>query len=227
MSLVSKPARRLSADLLSLGTHCALPDCYQIDFLPFNCDCCNRIFCLAHRTYAAHSCPTAGSKDCSIIVCPICAKAVRLGTGQDPNLAFEEHTLQVCFAHLLASPAAPEELQSCQRCTVRTQGPFNPQDCDPDNYAKVHKKTRCPVPGCKERLTSTNTFACKACHSEVCLKHRFDKDHRCKERIGESLWKCTAALLYMHKMQACVYKCGLSRMTRCTDLCSACMCDKK
>lgn len=61
------------------------------------------------------------------------------------------------------------------------------QDCDPDNYAKVHKKKRCPVEGCKEKLNSTNTFACKSCHSEVCLKHRFPTDHQCKDRAGAAL----------------------------------------
>lgn len=34
------------------------------------------------------------------------------------------------------------------------------RDCDPANYGRVHNKRRCPVPGCKERLTATNVYRC-------------------------------------------------------------------
>lgn len=47
---------------------------------------------------------------------------------------------------------------------------------------QVHKKPRCPVKGCKEKLTTVNVYKCKACLSEVCLKHRFPSDHGCEER---------------------------------------------
>lgn len=56
------------------------------------------------------------------------------------------------------------------------------QACDPQNYAKVHKKPRCPCPGCREKLTSINTYRCKVCGLEVCLKHRFPSDHTCSGR---------------------------------------------
>lgn len=58
------------------------------------------------------------------------------------------------------------------------------QDCDPSNYAKVHRKLKCPVPGCKEKLTSINTYSCKACSTAVCMKHRFPSDHDCSSRKG-------------------------------------------
>jgi hypothetical protein len=44
-----------------LERRCNLPSCSQTDFLPFTCDCCTRVFCLEHRTYDAHSCPSAGA----------------------------------------------------------------------------------------------------------------------------------------------------------------------
>lgn len=53
------------------------------------------------------------------------------------------------------------------------------QDCDPSNYARVHRKLKCPVPGCKEKLTSINTYSCRSCSTDVCLKHRFPSDHAC------------------------------------------------
>ena len=58
------------------------------------------------------------------------------------------------------------------------------QGCDPTNYARVHKKPKCPVPGCKEKLTTINTYSCKSCSTEVCLKHRFPGDHDCTNRAG-------------------------------------------
>uniref|UniRef100_A0A6U9ILE4 AN1-type domain-containing protein n=1 Tax=Zooxanthella nutricula TaxID=1333877 RepID=A0A6U9ILE4_9DINO len=41
-------------------------------------------------------------------------------------------------------------------------------------------KPRCPVQGCKEKLTSLNTFSCGTCHKKVCLKHRFEDAHDCR-----------------------------------------------
>eukprot|EP00882_Tetradesmus_deserticola_P032017 GHRQ01036222.1.p2 GENE.GHRQ01036222.1~~GHRQ01036222.1.p2 ORF type:complete len:104 (+),score=27.09 GHRQ01036222.1:83-394(+) len=66
------------ADLLGMGQHCAMPDCKQLDFLPFKCDCCSRTYCLSHRTYTAHSCIKAGAKTLDVLPCPICAKGIHL-----------------------------------------------------------------------------------------------------------------------------------------------------
>ncbi|KAG2453069.1 hypothetical protein HYH02_002402 [Chlamydomonas schloesseri] len=134
--------------VLSIGEHCSVSHCGQVDFLPFKCDCCNRVFCLEHRSYAAHACPSSGSKESTVIVCPICAKSVRMTPGTDPNALFEQHT--------------------------RT-------DCDPANYDRVHKKPRCPVAGCKTKLTTINRYRCKHCNQAICLKHRDPADHRCQE----------------------------------------------
>lgn len=79
------------------------------------------------------------------------------------------------------------------RCAVLLQGvELSPTDdpnvifdrhqragCDPSNYARVHKKPRCPVKGCKEKLTSINTYTCKDCRTAVCLRHRLADDHAC------------------------------------------------
>lgn len=83
------------ADLLSLGSHCQHPDCSLLDFLPFTCDACGDVYCLDHRSYKAHSCSKAAGKESTALVCPLCAKAVKLVPGQDPNAAFEAHTSKV------------------------------------------------------------------------------------------------------------------------------------
>ncbi|KAJ3674644.1 hypothetical protein LUZ60_005260 [Juncus effusus] len=130
----------------NLGKHCSVEDCKQIDFLPFTCDRCKEVFCLQHRNYTTHQCPIANPNDVTVIICPLCAKSVRLVPNQDPNITWESH--------------------------VNT-------DCDPSNYQKATKKKRCPVQGCKETLTFSNTIKCKDCTKDHCLKHRFGPDHKC------------------------------------------------
>lgn len=129
-----------------LGKHCTVDDCRQIDFLPFTCDRCSQVFCLDHRSYIKHNCPKADRKDVTVVICPLCAKGVRLIPDEDPNITWETH--------------------------VNTE-------CDPSNYEKVTKKKKCPVPGCREILTFSNTIKCKDCLVNHCLKHRFGPDHKC------------------------------------------------
>lgn len=71
-----------------------------------------------------------GNKSTQALVCPLCAKAVLLVAGEDPNVTFERH----------------------QR-----------DGCDTDNYRRVNDKARCPVKGCSEKLTFSNTHVCKSC----------------------------------------------------------------
>lgn len=132
---------------MSVGRHCHHNGCNQLDFLPFKCGLCSGIFCLEHRTCSGHECPKGNSYDVSTVICPVCAKAIKLVGDQDPNAAFEAH---------VSSSA-----------------------CDPSNYARVKQRPRCPAPNCREKLTSTNTYKCKDCCIDVCLKHRFPADHKC------------------------------------------------
>mmetsp|Transcript_49293 Transcript_49293/g.127127 ORF Transcript_49293/g.127127 Transcript_49293/m.127127 type:complete len:228 (-) Transcript_49293:84-767(-) len=41
------------------------------------------------------------------------------------------------------------------------------------------RKARCPVPRCREPLTTINSVTCPRCGQRVCLKHRFEDDHAC------------------------------------------------
>lgn len=136
------------ADLLSIGAHCSHPECHQLDFLPFQCNACNKIFCQYHRLACDHACPKVDlAGDNQVVVCPLCAKAVKLVPGEDPNVTYTRHS----------SSSA----------------------CDPTNYAKVHRKQRCPVPSCREKLTTVNVHTCKVCGLQTCLKHRLSTDHNC------------------------------------------------
>ncbi|ONK75371.1 uncharacterized protein A4U43_C03F16130 [Asparagus officinalis] len=129
-----------------LGKHCSVDDCKLIDFLPFDCDRCKKVFCLQHRSYNTHKCPNADDNDVTVLICPLCATGVRLIPNQDPNITWDIH--------------------------VNT-------DCDPSNFQRATKKKQCPVPGCKELLTFSNTIRCRDCTREHCLKHRFGLDHKC------------------------------------------------
>ncbi|CAI0438286.1 unnamed protein product [Linum tenue] len=129
-----------------LGKHCFVEECKQLDFLPFTCDRCRQVFCLDHRSYLKHNCAKADKKDVTVVVCPLCAKGVRLIGDEDPNISWETH--------------------------VNTE-------CDPSNYDKVTKKRKCPVRGCREFLTFSNTIKCRDCTKDHCLKHRFGPDHTC------------------------------------------------
>lgn len=48
-------------DVEAIGTHCQMPFCHQLDFLPFRCESCKGMFCLDHRTETSHQCPKAGA----------------------------------------------------------------------------------------------------------------------------------------------------------------------
>ncbi|CAO2826106.1 unnamed protein product [Amaranthus hypochondriacus] len=59
-----------------LGQHCQQPLCHQLDFLPFNCNRCLKVFCVEHRTYKSHDCPNSDDKSRKVIVCEICSKSM-------------------------------------------------------------------------------------------------------------------------------------------------------
>ncbi|XP_075439137.1 AN1-type zinc finger protein 1 isoform X1 [Ascaphus truei] len=86
---------------LEIGQYCGVEHCGQLDFLPFLCDGCSRVFCLQHRSKDSHGCPeVAANKDCAkseestlypctykdcsgkelvLVLCPHCEKHFCLG----------------------------------------------------------------------------------------------------------------------------------------------------
>ncbi|XP_011078901.1 zinc finger AN1 and C2H2 domain-containing stress-associated protein 16 [Sesamum indicum] len=80
----------------NLGKHCSVDDCRQIDFLPFTCDCCRQIYCLEHRSYSRHQCIKAKECNVTVVICPLCAKGVRLIPEEDPNITWESHVDVEC-----------------------------------------------------------------------------------------------------------------------------------
>ncbi|PKU72167.1 zinc finger AN1 and C2H2 domain-containing stress-associated protein 16 [Dendrobium catenatum] len=82
--------------LPSLGKHCCVEDCKLIDFLPFNCDRCNQVFCLQHKSYTKHPCPLTNQIDVTVLICPLCAQRVHLHPNEDPNITWDIHVNCEC-----------------------------------------------------------------------------------------------------------------------------------
>ncbi|KAH6818784.1 zinc finger type [Perilla frutescens var. frutescens] len=96
----------------NLGKHCSVGDCRLIDFLPFTCDCCQQVFCLDHRSYSRHQCPKASKHDVTVVICPLCAKGVRLIPEEDPNITWESHVNIDC------DPSNYEQATKKRKCPV-------------------------------------------------------------------------------------------------------------
>jgi predicted nucleic acid binding AN1-type Zn finger protein len=87
-----------------LGAHCA--ECGQLDFLPFRCpDCGGRSFCggcrLSHSRCSgagatSRRSPSSAAGPSSLVVCPLCARGVRVGAGETPDQAHARHSRAEC-----------------------------------------------------------------------------------------------------------------------------------
>merc|ERR1719401_1731082 len=53
-------------------------------------------------------------------------------------------------------------------------------------------KPRCPVKGCKEKLTAINSFTCGTCNQKVCMTHRFEDAHDCRPSAASAGARQTA-----------------------------------
>ncbi|KAL2651920.1 hypothetical protein R1flu_020048 [Riccia fluitans] len=99
-----------------LGKHCAVPECSLVDFLPFTCDGCEQVFCLEHRSYGSHKCTKGNKEDVTVLVCPMCAKAVRLIPNEDPNVTWDRHVRSNCdpsnYTKATQKPRCP--VQGCK-----------------------------------------------------------------------------------------------------------------
>uniref|UniRef100_M4BH13 AN1-type domain-containing protein n=1 Tax=Hyaloperonospora arabidopsidis (strain Emoy2) TaxID=559515 RepID=M4BH13_HYAAE len=143
---------------MDIGAHCSISSCHQQDFLPFTCDCCRSVFCLDHRSYGSHQCPSAGSHDRRVIQCPVCSQLIHWTAEQDVNIVWDTHVRK--------GQCARQELQQQQTKRQEMQH-------------KKKKKKRCAAPDCREVLLASNQFSCRKCSQDVCLRHRFESDHAC------------------------------------------------
>ncbi|GAB1601925.1 AN1-type zinc finger protein 1-like [Argonauta hians] len=76
------------AELPQLGTHCQVPGCNLLDFLPFECPDCSKIFCQQHRSPDAHNCskcnvPNVPQADCALPLFRKCSVAQCTAPGSE------------------------------------------------------------------------------------------------------------------------------------------------
>ncbi|KAK6155158.1 hypothetical protein DH2020_009406 [Rehmannia glutinosa] len=76
-----------------LGSHCEHSDCRQLDFLPFTCNACRKVFCVEHRSYKSHDCPNSDAVSRKVLVCEICSAAIETTghDGEDEKKILERH----------------------------------------------------------------------------------------------------------------------------------------
>ena len=73
-------------DFSDLGKHCYY--CNRQDYLPFQCDCCNKYFCKEH--WKEHNCKKKEIKY-KDIKCPLCFKKFILEESEDENNYISKH----------------------------------------------------------------------------------------------------------------------------------------
>lgn len=84
-------ARRGTEAFPDLGAHCDREDCNQLDFLPFDCDGCGKVFCAEHRTYRDHGCARAADQGRTVVVCEACGDAIERKAGETDGDILEAH----------------------------------------------------------------------------------------------------------------------------------------
>nr|CCA23974.1 conserved hypothetical protein [Albugo laibachii Nc14] len=114
---------------MDVGKHCSITHCSQIDFLPFECDCCHSIFCLEHRSYDSHSCVSVQKTDSRVFECPICKKIINCTPDQDIHQVWNAHNL--CGDCVAISTDAPRKKKiRCGALQCRAViGPSNRFEC--------------------------------------------------------------------------------------------------
>jgi hypothetical protein len=99
-----------------LGSHCSVPDCRQLDFLPFSCKCGGK-FCLEHRLPIQHNCAVRSDDQLVptvVVLCPICSKSYKLYTFEDPNQVINAHMRQDNCTLKLTQPVKKCAKKGCQ-----------------------------------------------------------------------------------------------------------------
>lgn len=121
-------------EFANLGKHCAEPSCKQLDFLPFSCSACNRIFCLDHRSFAAHKCPNV--TDTYVPECPMCGQIIPVTKGEDPNVKVDQHIAQGCPK--IASKPSQSYACSLPKCSKTEVMPVTCPSCR-KNFCLKHR----------------------------------------------------------------------------------------
>mmetsp|Transcript_26884 Transcript_26884/g.62004 ORF Transcript_26884/g.62004 Transcript_26884/m.62004 type:complete len:243 (+) Transcript_26884:64-792(+) len=107
--------------------HCSVASCMQLDFLPFKCDACKKVYCQQHFAYGHHDCPLAERASVQVLICPMCGESVRMSASEDPNVTWERHYNGTCSRVM-------QQKKASKKCPVvgckETLGPSNRVECN-------------------------------------------------------------------------------------------------
>uniref|UniRef100_A0A0G4GC68 AN1-type domain-containing protein n=1 Tax=Chromera velia CCMP2878 TaxID=1169474 RepID=A0A0G4GC68_9ALVE len=97
---------------MEVGSHCQVETCNALDFLPFVCNGCDRVFCENHRRRETHGCQGIQSSE-SVVVCKRCRSAVTVPADSDPQTTLTQHQQTTCL---------PVERSTCSTEGCTTSG---------------------------------------------------------------------------------------------------------
>ena len=110
-------------EFLDLGSHCALEECKQKDFLPFKCGHCGITTCRVHSSLSGHRCPYLTSA--TTVVCPLCDLVVSVKDAASADAAMDSHISSGCKARpspytfkcrVKGCKRKTAQLVACKRC---------------------------------------------------------------------------------------------------------------
>jgi len=81
-------------ELPDIGQHCSIPLCQQLDFLPYTCTRCKKVYCANHRRAETHNCSVV--VDRVIPSCPVCGQVIPVKPNEDPNVVVARHIDDGC-----------------------------------------------------------------------------------------------------------------------------------
>ncbi|KAI8093024.1 uncharacterized protein BX664DRAFT_328756 [Halteromyces radiatus] len=134
-----------------LGKHCTFDDCSQLDFLPYTCYHCKKIYCQEHFKLDDHKCPSRQdpSLDIRVPTCPICNKPIPGSRNEDPNIRVNRHIQRNC-----ADDETPSNLCRLKGCKARLLVPMNCGACGQAYCVKHRLEQDHQCPGKKQVSSS-------------------------------------------------------------------------
>jgi len=120
----------------NLGKHCSDRSCQRLEFLPYTCERCKRVFCQDHRKFVDHNCPI--QVDRVVPVCPLCAQIIPLLPGEDANEKVARHMDAGCRPEKSVVPILDDHACSMPRCKEKEHQKCICQLCN-KNFCYKHK----------------------------------------------------------------------------------------
>ncbi|CAI5470232.1 unnamed protein product [Closterium sp. Yama58-4] len=116
---------------------------------------------------------------------PFCLDHRSYGAHECPDVHIKDVTVAVCPK--CSSSFRTSRFEDAERALARHMGG---SDCQ---AASAERRTKCPVRGCRQRLTTSNRAKCRSCAEDHCLQHRLASDHHCAHRATSSATRPTRA----------------------------------